>query len=391
MNHNNQFPYESPVEASSVHMNEVLLQRAIHRFKNACSLGIFPGGQMVVRRHGQVVVNESCGIARGYRENEAQSPLLVTPQTVFPAYSIGKPIAAIAIAMLEEQGALHVHQRLRDIIPDFKHTAYEDITIFDVLTHCAGMVVPALSSKLYKEASRDIMLACLTQSKPMYPRGTFAYLPSEFGIVICEVIRCITGQTLADWMIDHIATPLDLPALRFGLAERALNTIAHSYWLGGNKTMLAGFNFAENFENINNSPAMFETHNPAYSLITNAASLAAFFECLVQGGVTHRGQSLLSSKTIQHYTKTHVSGWNKSVRSPMAFGQGFQTGTLLPCSYGYWNTRACFGHGGALSSLAFGDYKKGLSVAIITNGNRSMLEVGQRFMPLSHLLRKACL
>lgn len=74
----------------------------------------------------------------------------------------------------------------------------------------------------------------------------------------------------------------------------------------------------------------------------------------------------------------------------MAVGLGFQTGMIFPCTYGYWNTHTCFGHSGCLSSVAFADHQTGLSVAVVTNGNRGPLDFGSRFIPLAHQLRKAC-
>ena len=43
-------------------------------------------------------------------------------------------------------------------------------------------------------------------------------------------------------------------------------------------------------------------------------------------------------------------------------------GTRFLSVYGWGNTRNCFGHGGGLSSLAFGDYDTGITVGIVTNG-----------------------
>jgi hypothetical protein len=63
-------------------------------------------------------------------------------------------------------------------------------------------------------------------------------------------------------------------------------------------------------------------------------------------------------------------------------------GTLTPSSFGWWNTGSCFGHAGAFSCLAFGDFKTGLSVAIVTNGNRGINDFFRRFIPLAHSIRQ---
>jgi hypothetical protein len=83
-------------------------------------------------------------------------------------------------------------------------------------------------------------------------------------------------------------------------------------------------------------------------------------------------------------------GWDRSSNIVGSFGRGFMLGTLYPSIYGWRTTRSCFGHAGGFSSLAFGDYDTGISAAIVTNGNRSFLDLGRRFLPLTNGLRKAC-
>ena len=385
----NSFPHEPRVAAQSVQMSEPQLMHVIKRFQHACQSGVFPGGQLVVRRFGKIVVNEACGIARGYRDTDAMTPLDVTAHTLFPVFSIGKAIAATAIAMLEHRGMLSIDQRVAEFIPAFHQSDKHDITLLDVLTHRAGIIVPALSTREYKEASRERMLHCLIHTKSLYPRGVLAYAPTECGIVLCEIIRVLTGKKLATFVSDDIARPLGLPQLHYGLAHESIDSVAHSYWLGNKVFMLAGTNFADHFEQTNNSQLAFNTTNPAYTLVSNAANLAAFFECLLHQGMS--AQQLLPQEKIQQYTKTHVCGWSNTTRSMMALGLGFQTGmTLFPCAYGYWNTSSCFGHVGCLSSMAFADHNTGLSVAIVTNGNRSPLAFASLFIPLAHRLRTAC-
>jgi CubicO group peptidase (beta-lactamase class C family) len=379
------------VDAQSVSMSKRRLQDAIQRFLASCKSGVFPGGQLVIRRFGKMVVNEACGVARGYRSEEHISSMSVTPQTLFPVFSIGKAIAATTIAMLEEQGVLNIQQRVAEIIPAFQQTDKHEMTIADVLTHRAGIIIPIMSTKFYKEATRDVMLQCLIQSTSLYPRGVFAYSPSECGILLCEIVRVLTGKTLATWAFDEISTPLQLPELKFGLSNRTAATIAHSYWQGKDTFMLAGTNFAKDFEDTNNSEQVLNTENPAYTLVTNAASLAAFFEYLVNPSLMPGNKQLLSKEKINQYTQPQVTGWNKTTKSMMATSLGFQTGMMFPCAYGYWNTKTCFGHIGCLSSIAFADHKTGLSVAIVTNGNRGPMDFGSLFIPLSHQLRKACL
>ena len=384
------FPYEKPVNAAQVNIASTPLLNIATRFEALHALGVIPGGQLVIRRHGQVVLNHVIGVARGWRRQEFTDPVRVSAQTAFPAYSIGKPLAAIAIALLEERGLIDINTAIADFIPEFGLHNKSDITVLDVLTHTAGLVVPSISQQ-YKCCDHEVALAQLIDSKPLHKRGTFAYLPTEYGLILCAVVRRITGKPLSTWFFDEIAQPLQLPELRYGLAGRELADLAHSYWLGNQTMMIAGTNMAEHFEETNNSAPLFNTLNPAISLVTDAAHLAAFFEFIVNRGISHNGQTLLSETTLQKYTQVAASGWNKSLNQYVAFSRGFQVGTrFFPSLFGWWGTQGCFGHGGALSSLAFGDYRTKLAVALITNGNQSIRGLIKHIIPLAHRIRQVC-
>lgn len=385
------FPYEKPVEPSDANIDLKKVSDVVERFHRQESSGAFPGGQMVVRRNGKVVINVAVGLARGLRSTESVKDVSVQPQTPFPVYSSGKPLAAIAIAMLEERGLLDVEAPIAEIFPEFSRHDKGDITTLDVLTHKAGILVPSLYTDYKLVADRESVLARLVDAKPMYKRGTFAYMPTEFGAILCEITRRVVGKTLAEYVTEEISVPLNLPALRYGLAGRAHDSLAYTYWLGKDKVMVGGNNVAENFEEINNSVELFDSVNPAFSMVTDAASLAAFYEFLTNKGVTSNGKQLISEKTIRQYSTRAASGWNKSLGTFIAVGRGFTVGTFTPSAFGWWNTGECFGHGGAFSSLGFGDHKTGLSVAIVTNGNRNISDFVKRFIPLTDRLRKACL
>lgn len=385
------FPYEHPVDAASVRMDDGKLANVVEKFRRQHSAGAFPGGQLVVRRYGKLVVNETVGLARGYRKDEAAPPIQVTPQTPFPVYSCGKPLAAIVIAMLEDRGKLDINAPIAEIFPEFAHNGKAQITTLDVLTHRSGILMPHLAFKLELWNDDKAMLKALVEATPLYPRGTLAYAPGEFGWILSEIVRRVDGRSLPEYFREEIAAPLRLPALEFGLAGRNIDSLSHSYWLGKDKVMVAGFNAAYRFEEMNNAKLFFDSLNPAFTMVTDAASLAAFYDFLLNGGKTASGDRLITENTLRQYTARHVFSLDKSVKTFLAVGRGFLLGTLTPSFYGWWNTRQCFGHAGMFSCLAFGDYQTDLSVAIFTNGNRGVGDFMKRFIPLNHGIRKACL
>ena len=384
------FPYETEMTPEVVNMHPGRLARMLALFEKQQQRGDFPGGQLAVRRNGKVVINRACGLARGYKEQEAGEPVRMEINSYFPAHSCGKPGAAIAIALLEERNKLDLDIPLIDILPELGKYNGPEITLNNVLTHTAGLVFPGLYDFI-DQFDEERIWQYIINTRPRYKPGTYAYMPTEFGWILSQVVKRVDGRSIVQFIHDEIAAPLQLPSLRYGLDGRDIDSLAYQYWLGKQKVMVTGSNVAPIFEAMVNSKAYYESHNPAICLVTDAASLAGFYEFLVRRGVSHSGVRLLKEETVLKYTQKSLYKWNRSMNAYISMGRGFMTGMKwVPTLYGWYGTQSCFGHGGAFSSAAFGDMQTGLSVAILTNGNRSIFDVSKRLIPLLHGLRKAC-
>jgi CubicO group peptidase (beta-lactamase class C family) len=142
--------------------------------------GLFPGGQLVVREGGEVLLNISVGIARGLRAPEGRAGP-VSEDTLFQVLSASKPIVAFATAVLEDQGLLDVRHRVSHYVPEFGRAGKRDLTFLDVLTHRSGVHVPSLwtSPELWPDWERT--QEEIWKTPPRFRRGTLAYHPHEFG------------------------------------------------------------------------------------------------------------------------------------------------------------------------------------------------------------------
>jgi CubicO group peptidase (beta-lactamase class C family) len=371
-------------------MNPDRIRNVAEAFLRQQRLGEFPGGQLVVRRGGKVALKLACGIARGWQGRGGDTLVNVQDNTPFPVYSTGKPMAAIVIALLESQGLLDVSKPVASVLPEFAGLGRDEITILDVLTHRAGIILADLIDNHTIWNDKDALWQHLLKTPPLYPRGTFAYMPTEYGIILDQLVTRLIGQSIAEVFQSRLAVPLGLHNMHYGLGTRRLDELAWSYWQGKDRYVIAGMDVADRFEENNNDPAVFAAGNPAFGMVADAANLAAFYELLTNGGRTHNGEQIIKEEFIRLYTTRQVSGWNKSVNTYLSLGRGFMLGTATPSFYGWWGTGGCFGHAGMFSSLAYGDHQTGLSAAIVTNGNKSIGNLFSRFVKITHGLKMAC-
>jgi CubicO group peptidase (beta-lactamase class C family) len=362
-----------------------VLERSAALFRRQHERGLFPGGQIVVRVRGEEVLNVSVGIARGLRPGEGD-PVPVTRETPFQVLSASKPVVALAVAVLEDRGLLDVDRSVSHYIPQFRRENKGEITVLQVLTHRAGVLVPRLWSSPELWADWERVQEEIWNARPRYPRGTLAYHPLEFGWILGELVRRVSGRSLPEFLDEILPEPLT--ALRLRREPDDKSAVAHTYWLGSKSLRLAGQDLAASFEETYNARSTLTSLVPGASMTTDASTLAGFYEMILAGGTMADGTRLLRSETLEGYLRPQVAGFDRALRSYVVLGRGFLLGWLGPHPYGWRNTRDCVGHGGGFCTVAFADRRTGAAIAMVTNGNKSMGDVVRRFAPLSSSIRK---
>ncbi len=363
-----------------------MLSKAETLFRRQHERGSFPGGQLVVRVRGEEFLNISVGVARGFRDDEGER-VPVTDATPFQVMSASKPLVAFSIAILEDRGLVDIGRAVSAYVPEFGREGKGEITVRDVLTHRSGVIVPHLWDSPDIWPDWDRVQEEIWNAPPRYRRGTLAYHPYEFGWILGEVLRRVTGQPL-DRFLDDVL-PESLRDLRLRRDEGDETVVAQSYWLGPKRLLLGGQDVAAGFEEKNSSRRTLSSLIPGASMTTTATTLARFYEMLLAGGTTEDGERLLQSSTLERYLTVNVKGFDRTLRSYLVLGRGFQLGWRWPHPYGWWDSRACFGHGGGFCVVVFGDRSTGAAVAMVTNGNKGLGDVFRRFAPLSSAIRRA--
>lgn len=381
------FPHDGPCQPEAAGLDPRRLARAVELFTAQQSRGAFPGGQLAVRRRGRLAADVAVGQARGMGPGETPAP--ATAQTRFNVHSASKPLVALAVAALAEDGRIDVNAPVARYLPEFAGRGRDAITVLEVLTHRAGVPLPELTAHPERWRDPAAVRAALAAAEPRFPRGTLAYLPVEFGWILAEVVTRIAAEPFVDFLHRRLLAPAGLAGMHFTADAAELADAARCCWVGRKTVRLHGIDLREQFETVWNDPAVLTAPVPGASLLSDAAHLAALYELLVRGGVAASGQRLLREETVAAYTRRAYSGFDRANRVPLSVARGFLTGSVWPSVYGLWGTSGCFGHAGGFSSLAFADRDTGLAVAIVTNGNAGPGDFFRRFRPLAEALRGA--
>ncbi|MDX1928796.1 MAG: serine hydrolase [Pirellulaceae bacterium] len=190
-----------------------------------------PGAAVAVTDHGRLV------FARGYGYADLKEKQHVAPNSLFRIASISKPITAIAILQLVDQGKLSLDAKVFDVL-DFNsdiaaagdkfEKRLRDVTIEHLLQHRGGwdrdVSFDAMfqSVKFARELNvpapakpEDIIRRMLIQPLDFNPGERYAY--SNFGYCLLgRVIEKLTGQTYEHYVQTSTLQPLGIKDMRIG-------------------------------------------------------------------------------------------------------------------------------------------------------------------------------
>jgi CubicO group peptidase (beta-lactamase class C family) len=355
--------------------------------------GVHPAIQVCVRREGAVVLNRAIGHARGNgpRDGSDAERVLATPDTPFLIYSGAKAITAFVVHMLHERGALDIHDRVSDYIPEYAQKDKGDITIGHVLAHRAGVPnLPREAFDLDNAHNRELIVQMLVDAAPSWRAGDrLSYHAVSGGYILGEVVHEVTGKDIRQVLAEEILDPLGFRWTNYGVAEEDVGEVAVNYLTGPRSapplstfmTRALGLPFDE-LVKATNDPRFLTAVVPSANTITTAWELSRFYEIMRRGGELE-GVRVMSAETIhQALTEQSHLELDLSLGFPTRFSYGLMLGARLLSLYGR-DTQHAFGHLGFTNMLAWADPERGTAVAIMTNGKPLLYPDLPRFYNLT--------
>ncbi len=164
-------------------------------------------GSVLVARGDDVLFSKSYGSAN------LEWNIPNTRATKFRIGSMTKQFTAASILLLEERGKLKVDDPVKKYMPDAP-AAWDKITLFNVLTHSAGL--PNFTSfpeyaKLQAFPIAPEKIVALFKDKPLdfEPGAKFSYSNSGY-VLLGYLIEKISGESYEKFLQDNIFTPLGM-------------------------------------------------------------------------------------------------------------------------------------------------------------------------------------
>ena len=340
--------------------------------------GVYPGLQVCIRRRGHVVLNRAIGHASGNAPDDPEDGPKVdmVPETPINVFSASKAVTAMVMHKLDEEGLLHVDDRVADFIPEFRRHGKSRITIRHLLGHRAGipnLPPEAMDLDLLAHPERVNRVLCEARVRTR-PGRVLAYHAISGGFLLAEVVQRVAGKGIREVLREKIAEPLGLARMGYGVAPEDVDEVARTAFTGPPPPPPLSWLLAralgvalEDVVELSNDPRFLTGVIPSGNLVTTAGELTAFYQCLLDEG-SYQGVRVFDPRTV-HRATAEESIWelDLTLGMPVRYGLGFMLGGTRFSLFGTDNPHA-FGHLGFTNNFAWADPERQLAVALLTNG-----------------------
>ncbi len=304
----------------------------------------------------------------GMMDLESGKP--VRKDTIFRMYSMTKPITAVAVLKLQEEGELKLSDPVSKYIPAFKNLlvidsnpsreqsitarpfgltlvpANREITIQDCLTNTTGLAFPAktpiaLFNSDYQAAlggtvflpSNGDSTTSLTMLERMehLAKLPLSFQPGtawEYGMSISlagVLVEMISGMTLDDFFKDHIFKPLNMNDTSFYLSEDQIDRLSTCYALVNKDGQwgIDAVDYPKNSVKVKGPYNIFDGGGEMGGVLSTLADYTRFVRMLFNNGELE-GARILRHESVESMRNNHTGDIFISLR-----GHGFSSGLAV--------------------------------------------------------------
>jgi CubicO group peptidase (beta-lactamase class C family) len=357
----------------------------IPRFVEAqVAAGVLPGALTLIWRDGRLAHRSLVGAMDLGRSKPMRD------DAIFRLYSMTKPVTAVALLMLLEEGRIALDDAVSKFIPGFAGLKLADgrplnraITVLDLLRHTAGFTYGFHNrtpidaayraqkiAEMDTEGGLPAMIAQLEQLPLEYSPGE-TWIYSVAIDVAGYLVQLVSGQSYADFVRQKILAPLKMTDTDFLVPADKHDRFCACYAMRDGKLDLFDDPPGSKFL----GPPKLESGGGG--LVGTAADYLRFARMLLNKGELE-GIRLLSPKTVALMTANHLPGaaeiadlspsadaFNESGYRGIGFGLGVAV-TLDPARVGIPGTAGEFTWGGMASTTFFVDPKEDMAVVFMT-------------------------
>lgn len=340
-------------------------------FASKLAAGEELGASIVVNVNGRNVVDLWGGYADADRQRTWDR------DTITNVWSSTKTVASFAVLLAHDRGLLNVDEPVSKYWPEFAANGKEGVLVRHLLSHSSG--VSGWDTPITPEQLGDLPLvtSLLAQQAPWWEPGTASgYHMVNFGHLLGELVRRVTGKSMKEFVAEEIAGPLGAD-FQIGARKEDWPRIA---------SLVEPPPLDVDFSKMDpNAPALKTFVNPPVSVSvvkenwwrkadisganghSNARALNLILSAISNGGVVN-GNQIISRKTIDLIWREQTNGTDLVLGVPLRVGIGYAIGGGASAQSLPWipSGDVCFwgGYGGSFEVM---DRERHVTVTYVMN------------------------
>ena len=311
-----------------------------------------PGAVLIVGHNGEIVHRRAYG-----RRALVPRPAAMTVDTIFDCASLTKVVATTSSLMkLFEEGKLRLNDRVTEYLPEFQG-GKSDITIRNLFTHFSGMRPDIDLAPAWSGYETGIRMAL--RDKPTAPPGArFVYSDINF-ILLGEIVRRVSGETLPDFARQIVFDPLGMSDSMFQPPAGLRDRIAPTEPPSKGEAPLRGV--------VHDPTARFMGGIAGHAgLFSTAGDLARFAQMMLQNG-SWQGTQIFSPLTVEKFTSPQ-----SPPDQPILRGLGWDIDSPYSSTRGDLFPIGSYGHTGFTGTSLWIDPWSQTYVVLLTNSVHPM-------------------
>jgi CubicO group peptidase (beta-lactamase class C family) len=381
----------------SVGLSTERLQRVHELVERTIAAGEIAGAVTLVARNGQVAYLEAQGVM------DLQSKRPMQPDSMFRIASMSKPVAAVAILMLAEEGKVRLNDPVSRFIPAYaglevgvakpappgpggagpaapgpggpppefyKVPATRQITVLDLLTHTSGLMSGSMGQSIASAAFNERhelglkWVEKLGASPLEFQPGTrWAYSAVAGFDALARIVEIASGQEYSAFLEQRLFGPLGMRDVTFWPSGEQRSRLATVYQRR-NGALVAG----DNPDSMSGE----KYHGGGGGIMTTAETYAQFAMMLANGGELN-GVRILSPRTVELMGSAFIP----STLPGRPAGEGYGLGVRVvtdSAARGTWLSQGSFGWSGVYGTHFWVDPKENLvGIVLAQTSSRTFL------------------
>jgi CubicO group peptidase (beta-lactamase class C family) len=379
---------QSNTKAAGV--DQDVLSKIPPRMKSFVDRQTVAGAVTLVAHGSDIVEFDATGMA------DVEAGHAMQKDTIFQIMSMTKPVTAIGIMMLAEEGKLALRDPVEDYLPEFKDLRVRTtigpdavrarvpnhaITIRDLLTHTAGIqdypgppAIPDYAQTM--SVPLDEVVRQLAKQPLLFQPGTQWSYSSPGIEILGRIIEVCSGEKYVDFITKHILQPLGMKDSFFFPPTDKISRIAMVYAQNDGKLVRSPASILGGDPAKHRQGAVFPA--PGWGLYSTAEDLLHLYRMMLNDGV-YEGHRYLSPFSVHVMTEPQTTGIQ-----PVGWMRGSDYGLAWeivtdPLGELAGHTIGTYGHGGAFGTQGWIDPNNDLiSILLIQRsdeGAQSMTNV----------------